>query len=190
MMNQLELTRLISGSRAGDVTSVEALVQAHQDLVYRLAISILDEPAEADEAAQDALVKVVQKLDTFRGEASFTTWLYAITLNVCRGRLRKRRSRERLIQVLQVLFHAGGGDQATQHPEQIILQREHEAATWRAIRGLSDPLREVIVLRYFHALKLGDIAAITGVTERTVTNRLRLAQDQLRAALQAGEELS
>lgn len=189
-MNQLELTRLISGSRAGDAASVEALVQAHQDLVYRLAISILDDPAEADEAAQDALVKVIRKLNTFRGEASFTTWLYAITLNVCRGRLRQRRSRDRLVTILQSVFHAGGEDQATPPPEQIVLQRERDAALWRVIQSLSDPLREVIVLRYFHELKLNDIAQITGVTERTVQNRLRSAEEQLRRALQTRNDVS
>lgn len=190
MMNQLELTRLISASRAGDLASVETLVQAHQDLVYRLAISILDDPAEADEAAQDALVTVIQRLDTFRGEASFTTWLYAITLNICTGRLRKRRSRERLTQVLQSLFHTGGDDRASMPPEQIVMQRERDAALWQAIQALNDPLREVIVLRHFHDLKLSDIAQIAGVTERTIQNRLRAAQEQIRTVLQTRIEIT
>src|SRR3546814_12520019 len=62
-----------------------------------LALSILDDPAEAEEAAQDALVAAINALDTYRGDSAFTTWLYAITLNVCRTRLRKHRSEERRV---------------------------------------------------------------------------------------------
>jgi RNA polymerase sigma-70 factor (ECF subfamily) len=105
-LDHTDTALLISRSREGDAAAVETLVHTYREPIFRLAISLLDDPAEADEATQDAFVAAIDRLHTFRGEASFTTWLYAIALNVCRGRLRKRRGRERLLGVLQSLFRA------------------------------------------------------------------------------------
>ena len=181
-LEHTDTIRLISLTRAGDAAAIEALVQAHKAPVHRLAVSILDDPAEADEATQDAFVAAIDRLDSYRGDASFATWLYAITLNVCRGRLRKRRSRQRLAQVLQAVFRVSGPSDP--HPEQVVVQRESDAALWRAIQSLNEKLREVIVLRYYHELRLNDIAQVVGVSERTVRDRLHAAHEQLRTALQ------
>jgi len=160
---------------------VTALVDTYKTLVYRLAVSILDDPAEADEATQDTFVAAISRLDSYRGDSSFTTWLYAIALNVCRGRLRKRRSRERLTQVLQALFRVSGPIEV--HPEQVVMQHESDATLWQAVQALDDRLREVIVLRYYHELRLNDIARVVGVSERTVRDRLHIAHERLRASL-------
>ena len=85
--------------------AVEALVLAHQAEVFRLAVSVLGDPAEAEEATQDALIAALTALETYRGEASLTTWLYTITVNACRARFRKRRSRERLVRASRRLLH-------------------------------------------------------------------------------------
>jgi RNA polymerase sigma-70 factor (ECF subfamily) len=180
-MDQSNAVELISRCRAGDAAAVEALVHGHQTQVYRLALSILDDPAEADEAAQDALVAAINRLDSFRGDSAFTTWLYAITLNVCRGRLRKRRARERLAQVLQGMARMSGSSAA--HPEKVIMQRETDLALWRAIQTLNDKLREVVVLRYYHKLRLEDIARTVGVSERAVRDRLHRAHERIRELL-------
>ena len=155
----------------------------YRTLVFRLALSILDDVAEAEEAAQDALIAAVDRLDRFRGESSFATWLYAITLNVCRGRLRQRRSRQRLSQVLRALLHSDPPLEA--RPEQIAMHREADAAVWRAIRSLDEKHREAVVLLYFHDLRLADIAQVAGVSERTVRARLHAAHERLRIALDA-----
>src|SRR5512142_911106 len=100
----METLRLIERCRNGDGLAIEALVQAYQPPVFRLALSILDDPQEAEEAAQDSFVAAIQALDTYRGDSSFTTWLFSITINTCRMRLRKGRSRQRLMQTLVSLF--------------------------------------------------------------------------------------
>jgi RNA polymerase sigma-70 factor (ECF subfamily) len=180
-LDHTDVSYLISRTRAGDSAAVEALIATYETLVFRLALSMLDDPAEADEAAQDALMAAIDRLDRFRGEASFTTWLYAITLNVCRGRLRKRRVRERLAQALRAVWHNQAPPEA--RPEPIVIHREADAAVWRAVRSLDEEHREVVVLRYFHDLRLADIARTVGVSERTVRARLHAAHERLRAAL-------
>jgi RNA polymerase sigma factor (sigma-70 family) len=90
--------------REGDPLAIERLVQAHQADVYRLAFSILDDPDEADDATQEVFVAALRSLDSFRGDSSLKTWLFSITVNVCRSRLQRGRSRARLRQILQSLF--------------------------------------------------------------------------------------
>jgi RNA polymerase sigma-70 factor (ECF subfamily) len=179
-LDYTQTLQLIIRSREGDAFAVEELVRAYEARVYRLALSILDDPAEADEAAQDAFIAAIDRLSTFRGESSFTTWLLAITINVCRGRLRKRRARVRLTNILHTLFqHQANPPQ----PENEVIQNEADRALWGAVRALDDKQREVIVLRYFHEMRQDDIAAVLGVTDRTVRNRLHNAHERLREVL-------
>jgi RNA polymerase sigma-70 factor (ECF subfamily) len=179
-MNEVKSFHLIQRCEAGEAAAIEEFVHTYQPTAYRLALSILDDPAEADEAAQDALVTALDRLASFRGEAAFTTWLYAITLNLCRIRLRKRRSRQRLARILQEVFHM---PTETLHPEAQVQKVEADAALWSAIRRLADLQREAVVLRYYHDLPIANIARVTGVSERTVHNRLHTAQERLRALL-------
>jgi RNA polymerase sigma-70 factor (ECF subfamily) len=177
-VEKVDTPLLIHLSREGDVAAIEALVHAYESRLYRLALSMLNDPAEADEATQDAFIKALGHLDSYRGEASLATWLYAIALNVCRGRLRQRRARARLAQVWRTLRLAE--KLAEPHPEQITIARGTDRAVWQALQRLNDQKREVIVLRYYHDLKLDDIAQAVGVSERTVRTRLQQAHDQLR----------
>jgi len=171
------LPSLIQQCQAGDARAIEELVVTHTPAVYRLALSLLADPLEADEATQDALLHALAALKTFRGNSAFTTWLYAITLNVCRSRLRQRRVRARLTQTLQAVFRR------PPPPEDLALQNVANDAVWQAIQTLTDPLREPILLRYYHDLPIADIARVVGVSERTIHTRLSAAHERLRVLL-------
>lgn len=176
-MNRSEIVQLLTHCQAGDERSITTLVETYRPALYRMALSVLDDPAEADEATQDALVQALARLDSYRGECAFTNWLYAITLNACRGRLRKRRTRERLAQALQVIFRLHGSE--SEHPEHFVVQNESDQAVWQAIRSLPENLRLPIVLRYYHDLPIGEMAQVLQVSERTVHHRLHQAHERL-----------
>lgn len=180
-MNYVDTVQLLTRCRQGDSLAIEAMVRTYTPPVYRLALSILDDPAEADEATQDAMVAALSKLDTFRGQAKFTTWLYAITLNVCRGRLRKRRAQARLTGAVQALFRLS--DQTEPPPEQTALRQEQDAALWQAINALDDRRRETVILRYYHELTLAEIGEVMGVSERTIRTWLHTAHQEMRRRL-------
>jgi RNA polymerase sigma-70 factor (ECF subfamily) len=181
-MLTMDTTQLVNRCQEGDSLAIEALVRTYKPRVYRLAISILDDPAEADEATQDALVAALGKLASFRGEANFTTWLYTITLNVCRGRLRKRRTQNRLLGVLQALFWLKR--QHEPQPEDKASEKESDARLWQAIEALDERRREAIILRYYHELPLVEIGQILGVSERTIRTWLHTAHEQMRLFLE------
>jgi RNA polymerase sigma-70 factor (ECF subfamily) len=181
-VNSTETVQLIRRCRAFDQHAVEELVRCYQPAVFRMALSILDDEAEAEEAAQDSLVRALGALSSYRGEAAFTTWLYTITLNVCRGRLRQRRAWGRLVEGLRTLLHL---EQAGQElaPEIAVLRREVDEGVWKALEALPENLRLPVVLRYYHDLPVADMATILGVSERTVHTRLRTAHERLRILL-------
>jgi RNA polymerase sigma-70 factor, ECF subfamily len=164
--------------REGDSLAIERLVQTHQADVYRLALSILEDADEADDATQEVFVAALRSLDSFRGAASLKTWLFSITVNVCRNRLSRHKSRGRLQQILQNLF-----SQEQAHPEKEAVQNEADAALWQAIHALDDKHRIPIILRYYQDLPVAEIASILGIPSGTVHSRLNHAREQLRALL-------
>src|SRR5512135_2750885 len=92
--------RFIELCKVGDSSAIENFVQNYQQDVYRLALSILDDASEADDATQEALLSALRALDSFHGASSLKTWLYSITVNVCRTRLQRHRRHERLTKLL------------------------------------------------------------------------------------------
>jgi RNA polymerase sigma factor (sigma-70 family) len=124
--------QLISRSLQGDEAAAADLVERHAQETFRLALSILDDPTEAEEAAQEAWLKALDHLDAFRGEASFRTWLFTITLNTCRIRLRKRIRRERLQEALVAIFRTG--QSLRSHPEEDLLRKERGDQVWEAVQ--------------------------------------------------------
>jgi RNA polymerase sigma-70 factor, ECF subfamily len=170
--------------RAGDPLAVERLVCTYQQDVYRLALSILDDSHDAEDATQEAFLAALRALDSFQGTASFKTWLYAIAVNLCRTRLQRRKSRERLQTILQAILPLRT---CTDSPEETTLQREADSALWRAVHKLDDKHRLPILLRYYHDLSVAEIAEILKIPQGTVHSCLNTARACLRDVLKEGQ---
>jgi RNA polymerase sigma-70 factor (ECF subfamily) len=175
--------------REGDSLAIERLVQTHQRDVYRLALSILEDPDDADD---EVFLSALRGLDSFRANASFKTWLFSITVNVCRSRLQRFKRRDRLKQILQSLFHLRGDqpypERSRRDPESEAIRNESDAALWHAVHALDEKYRIPIVLRYYHDLPVADIAEMLGIPVGTVHSRLNHAREQLRALLKEERE--
>ncbi len=172
--------------KAGEISAFEKLIQDYQKDVFRLALSILDDPDEAEEGAQEAFVAAFRALDSFRADSSFKTWIFSITINICRTRLQRRRARDRLNHILYGLFYLQSKDNHL--PEETIIQNEADAIMQRAIRMLDDKHRLPIILRYYHDLSVAEIAETLNIPQGTVHSRLNTARGQLRRVLKEGPE--
>ena len=179
-MNHLDAAQLVDRCRTGDEEAVSRLVQTHQAAVYRLALSILDDPGDADEATQETFLAALRSLADYRGQSALRTWLFAIGINICRSRLRQRQTRQHLHQLLRGAWLTGADPVA---PENAMVQRQANDAVWRAVQGLGDKHRLPVILRYYHDLPVDEIAAVLGLNAGTVHSRLSTARDRLRAAL-------
>ncbi len=174
---------IVRRARGGDRQALEALIARFDQYVFGVALLVLGDRVDAQDAAQDALLKAVRGLKGYNGRAAFRTWLYRITVNVCRDALR-RHARRRETDLDDGVPFAGDG------PLQAQLSRERQRAVWQAVQSLDPPLREVVVLRYYLDLPCAEVAEATGAPVNTVYWRLHQARKKLEPLLLADDVLS
>jgi RNA polymerase sigma-70 factor (ECF subfamily) len=183
--------QLIERVCSGEPQAFELLVRPYARLVYATAISILKNPADAEEVAQEAVLKAFVNLSKFRAESKFSTWLVQITYNEARMKLRKDRHHLYESMDKQQQDHDGEywpRDFADWRPiASELLEHEEVCAALRlAIDSLSPPYREVVVLRDFQNLSIRDTAAVLAIPEGSVKTRLHRARLMLRDRLAPG----
>jgi RNA polymerase sigma-70 factor (ECF subfamily) len=170
------------------------VVTRYGDLVFNLAVRLTGDREEARDLAQDALIRILRGVRTFRGDASMTTWIYRIVINCHRNRLRwwRRRGRGATLS-LDAPADPAGHDPgmtlgATVPDPAAGPDRRAEAARagerlQRALMALPRDQRAAIVLREIEGLSYQEIAGALGVREGTVKSRIARAREALRAAL-------
>jgi RNA polymerase sigma-70 factor (ECF subfamily) len=171
-----ELVRL---AQAGDVTAFDQLVGRHQAAVYRAALAALRSPEDAEEAAQDALVRAWTKLASFRGEASFRTWLLSIAWN----RAISRRRSVTAWWSRRAPIEAADRVAAGVSPQQSLQGGELEYHAVRAIEALSPKLRDTLLLVQAGDYGYDDVATMLNVPVGTVKWRVSEARRQVRRRL-------
>ncbi len=172
---------LIAECIAGNEAAIEIFVHQYEANVFRLALSIVGDEAEANEITQETFIAALRALTSYQEKQSFQAWLYTIALNHSRSHLRKRKILERLRSTLTMIFQVES--QKVVSPEDAAIQTETEAQIWTALNQLDERHRIVVVLRYFHELSIAEISEILSVNEGTIHSRLHSAREKLRDAL-------
>jgi RNA polymerase sigma-70 factor (ECF subfamily) len=169
-------------AKDGDRLALEALVERHAPRVRRLTAYLLDDPQDAEDAAQEALAKVLTRIDQFRGEARFATWLHSLVTNTCRDLgERQRRRRHQPLEAAPEQAAAGG-------PHDLACQREQRATLARGMDGLSDDQRHVMVMKDVLALSYEEIADALGMPVGTVKCHAHRGRARMRRALVLSDE--
>lgn len=185
MASQLHLEQLIRRAQPGDPGVCEALVESYYAYVYRLSLSILEDRAEAEDAAQETFIQAVQKIDHYSPGSSLRSWITTIAVNKCRDALRRRKARRGLLGRLQDLYLLSRGEPS---PEEAALRQDAFTSLHRAVQSLDEKHRLVVILRYAHGLSIRETAEALEIREGTVHSRLHNAAKRLRAVM--GEEAS
>jgi RNA polymerase sigma-70 factor, ECF subfamily len=170
---------LVDRARAGDEAALDSIVARHYRAVYEVAYRILGEPEAAADATQDAFVKAVRALDTFRKDASFRTWLLRIAANTARSAGRKTTSRREV--VLEPGLHeaVGGPD-----PEREAMTRTEADRAAAALQKLPEKQRLAVSLRIYQGLSHREIAEVLGSSEGAARVNYHLGIKRLRELLQ------
>lgn len=179
-------------ARRGDVRAYESLVEAYQQLAFRVAFVITRSAADAEDAAQEAFVKAYYALPRFRAGSSFRPWLLRIVANEARNRIRSAGRRDALSLRAESDRALGWGETsggAASSPEALALGAEEAAELLRALEALDDKDREVISLRYLLDLSEAETAAALGCPRGTVKSRLSRALDRLRSEMAASKTM-
>ncbi len=176
----LDDAELIERARQGDMTAYAELVRRYQAPALRTASVLTADPAEAEDAVQDAFVKAHRALGRFREGAPFRPWLLQIVANEARNR---RRSAGRRQSLALRMAEDRPPDDAALSPEVAVLARERREVLLAAVGRLAPDDRLVIAYRYFLDLSEAEMADALGVPRGTVKSRLSRAMARLRVVL-------
>ncbi|HEX3462937.1 MAG TPA: sigma-70 family RNA polymerase sigma factor [Candidatus Elarobacter sp.] len=175
---------LIEDYRAGRAEAFEELLRAYEPAVRRVLAQLGAAPSDADDLTQEAFLRVYRNLHRFRGQSSFYTWLYRITLNVFFDHAKKRKRAdarmERMRNAVADLSNAGGD---AHDPFRAAFERLTTERFERAVATLPESFRDVVALRELDELSYEEIALETGISVGTVRSRLSRARGRLRALL-------
>jgi RNA polymerase sigma-70 factor (ECF subfamily) len=170
---------LVESAQRGDREAFEALVKKYEAKVYHLAYGFVQDPATADDLAQDVFVKIYLNLSKFKFESEFGTWLYRIAVNHIKDHLRKagRRKEVTLKELEDSRFASvdpGPGREAERMDE------ERRAAVHQALASLPPKYNVILTLRDVRGLSYEEIAGVLKISPGTVDSRLHRARRLLR----------
>ncbi|MBI5420610.1 MAG: sigma-70 family RNA polymerase sigma factor [Deltaproteobacteria bacterium] len=180
---------LLKKLRRGDAEAVETLFDRYHGKVYNLAMSILKNESDAEEATQDVFLTVVRKAYMFKGNSALYSWIYRICVNACLMRLRgKRRSETVSIEEFLPLFtedgmHANPVNDWSKEVERKALDKELGQVIRKFTDNLSERYRMVFILSDVEGLSNEETAQILGLTVPAVKSRLHRARLYLRERL-------
>jgi RNA polymerase sigma-70 factor (ECF subfamily) len=168
---------LVEACQRGEREAFRALFEAYKDKVYSVALRFSGDEAVAMDIAQDTFLKLFSSIREFRGDASFTTWIYRLVVNSC---FDHRRKSWRLIPIADELVARlrAPGDSLN-----AMLESEMRSRVRAAVEKLPPDLRMVIVLRYTEGLSYEEIADVANCSAGTVASRLNRAHKQLERRL-------
>jgi RNA polymerase sigma-70 factor (ECF subfamily) len=181
-MNRTEDRRLIARLRARDETAVHELAERYGSRIYQLALRQMKNREDAEEVAQDVLMKVYRKISAFRGDSALSSWIYRITFNTAMSRLRN----SRLARAAEQHERMPGGEDDRLHtprqpadwsnmPDEALLRLQLRQAVATALQELPEIYRAPVVLR-----------DIEGLTTEEASNRLRVKDQTLKSRLHRG----
>ncbi len=171
---------LLRAVRAGDRVALGALLERHAPAVLRFGMKMCRDPEDAQDVLQETLLAAAKGLPDFRGDASLSTWLYAVARSFC---IKKRR-RSKFAPAETVPLDPEAVAAAVALPDEAAASRELGDALARAIDALEPPSREVLLLRDVEGLTAPEVAEVLGVSIASVKSRLHRARGQVRARLE------
>jgi RNA polymerase sigma factor (sigma-70 family) len=179
-MKYLEDNHYIDRVLNGDVSAYAMLVSKHKNLVFSIALKILNNREDAEEVAQDCFLKVFQALKTFERKSKFSTWLYRIVYNAAISKTRKKRLE--LVPMDDYVIHNYSEDEVSGGIEEIDPEEQKEMID-RAMKQLTDDENLLITLFYKGENSIEDISNITGLSMSNVKVRLHRIRKKLHGEL-------
>jgi RNA polymerase sigma-70 factor (ECF subfamily) len=178
---------LVDAAKSGDAEAFGAFVRRHQRRVFRLALHLLQNSAEAEDVAQEAFVRAYGALDRFDGRSEPFTWLYRITVNLSLNAIRSRKTRrsgvttdDPRIEAALVERRPGLADPARQATD-----RELAVALCKGIDSLTETLRTTLVLVAIDGMSHAEVSQVLGCPEGTIAWRIHEARRKLREYLES-----
>jgi RNA polymerase sigma-70 factor (ECF subfamily) len=181
---------LVARSQRGDVDSFNLLILRWERPIYALAYRVIGREDEARDVCQEAFLRAFRALPGFKGQAKFSSWLYRITLNLCRDWIRRQRRApvSQMPEDMDVLEMAAARG-PVESIEDLVARRELTAVVEEAMALLPEEQRTAIVLKEYHGMTFQEIADLQGCPLSTVKTRLYQGLAVLRRQLERNGQL-
>lgn len=180
--------KLIEKASGGDASAFNRLMANHEKRMYAVALRMFANREDAQDCLQEAMLRVYRSIGGFKGQSSFSTWLYRITMNTCLDELRRKKNKQSAS--LDSLLEQGwspADESAT--PEKHALRSELKRELQSAIHELPEDMRSAVVLRDVQGFAYDEIAQMLDVNVGTVKSRISRAREKLRGKLREKPEL-
>jgi RNA polymerase sigma-70 factor (ECF subfamily) len=175
---------LVARSVSGDKESFNQLVSRWERPIYALAYRVIGREEDARDVVQETFLRAFRALPGFKGQAKFSSWLYRITLNLCRDWIRRQKrtpivSAPEGVDIVELAADHG----PTETIEDLVARKRLSAVVADAMRSLPDEQRTAIILKEYHGLTFQEIADLQGCPLSTVKTRLYQGLNVLRRQL-------
>jgi len=180
-------TELIEQLKQGDQTAFKTIVEQWQDMVYNTILGIVQNETEAEDLAQDVFIKVFEKIDSFKGDSKFSTWLYRIATTTALDHLRSKKRKKRFGFLKSM--SGGDGDNKDQvadfhHPGVSLDNKERAAVLFKAIEALPENQKLAYTLHKLEGLSYRDVSEVLNTTVSAVESLMSRANQNLRKQLE------
>lgn len=179
---------LIDRAGRGDPSAFEQLLSAQEGRMYAVALRMCGNREDAQDCMQEAMIRIYRAISTFKGQSSFATWVYRITMNSCLDELRRRKARTSTS--LDAMLENGfSPSDEYDTPEHHSLQAEQRRLLEKAIAALPEDMRAAIVLRDIQGCSYDEIAEALDTNVGTIKSRISRGRERLRNVLSQQPEL-
>ena len=168
---------LIRRSQRGDTDAFQKLAQSYKSRIFSLALRMLGNPTDAEDAAEESVIKLYYSMKKFRGQSSFSTWVYAVTRNTCLDIIRKNVKTRSDIDIEEVEYfvssHEGDPHEATERGQKVAFLK-------KTINSLPEENRKTLILREMDGYSYEEIAELLNISVGTVKSRISRAKERIR----------
>lgn len=184
---------LLEKAKNRDIGAFEVLIEGCRKKVYNISLRFLGNQEDALDISQEVFIKIFRTLESFKGNSSFDTWVYRITVNLCLDEIRKRKNKN--VISIDESFSSEDGDFKKQFddrspgPDVLAERKETKRMIEDAVNSLSEEHRTAIILRDIQGFSYEEVARLTDCPEGTVKSRINRARQALRNILFGKKEL-
>jgi RNA polymerase sigma-70 factor (ECF subfamily) len=181
---------LITSLKQADPSAFDELIRRYSPKVYNLAKRMTRSAEDAEEICQDVFLSVYHNIKDFKGDSAFSTWLYSITANACKMKLRKRKPEELLTtegdlpELPEEYYQIATVAYRSENPDRALLNQERNTRLEEAIAQLPPDHRQVLILRDIEGLPAEEVGKILNLSVPNVKVRLHRSRLMLRKQLE------
>ena len=179
---------MIERASRGDAAAFNQLMEQHERRMYAVSLRMCGNREDAQDCLQEAMLRVYRAIGGFKGQSSFSTWVYRITMNTCLDELRRKKNRQNTS--LDNLLDMGWSPaDETNAPEKQAMRSELRRNLNRAIRELPEEMRAAVVLRDIQGFSYDEIARMLEINVGTIKSRISRGREKLREKMKENAEL-